>query len=233
MGSNRDIAKQIRDAYARRDTANKSRLYVWSRPNVLFTQYRFLAVTARVLVEEGFAQLRGRNCLDVGCGTGGWLRTLMEWGADIERLHGVDLLPDRVAKARTLAPQIDIRLSEQNTLPFEDNSMDLVTAHTVFSSILDPLARCDLASEMMRVARKAGLLLVYDFRISDPRNPDTIGVGRREIRRLFPSATHRQFTLTLAPPLQRPISTLSPVLAHLIEAMLPPLRTHALHVLRT
>ena len=195
-------------------------------------QYRFRSAVARALVDAGFAELRGRDCLDVGCGAGAWLRMLQDWGADAERLHGIDLLADRVAAARALAPQIDVRASE-GLIPFDANTMDIVSAHTVFSSILDESARRSLAGEMMRVLRKSGVVLIYDFRISDPRNPDTVGIGGREIRGLFPGFEHRERSLTLAPPLQRPLARLSPLLVHILEATLPFLRTHALHVLRS
>lgn len=231
MNSDQDVARRIRDAYARRDAAGKRKLYGWSQPDVLFMQYRFRSAVARALIDAGFAELRGRDCLDVGCGTGAWLRTLMEWGADAERLHGIDLLADRVATARVLAPQVDVRESE-GSIPFEANTMDIVSAYTVFSSIPVESARRGLAAEMSRVLRKNGLLLIYDFRISDPRNPDTVGIGAREIRHLFPAFEHRERSLTLAPPLQRPLARMSPLLAHIAEAMLPFLRTHALHVLR-
>ena len=57
------------------------------------------------------------NILDVGCGNGKWLRTLMEWGATANNLHGIDLLPDRVEKALQVSPNIDfIKDSEISVL---------------------------------------------------------------------------------------------------------------------
>ena len=231
MDSRRDIAARIRDAYARRDSSGKAKLYAWNLPEVLLTQYRFRAAMAKALSDAGYTDLSLRQCLDVGCGTGAWLRTLMEWGGDPGRLHGVDLLPDRIAKARTLEPRIDFRTTDGGGLPFEDGSVDLITANTVFSSILDPEARMDLARDMIRLIRARGLILIYDFRVSDPRNPDTVGIGRREIRRLFPHFDYIRYSVTLAPPLQRPVARVSPVLAHLMETMFPFLRTHAVHSL--
>lgn len=233
MNTQRNLpTRQIRDAYARRDAAGKTRLYAWNLPDVLLTQYRFRSVIASALSGAGYTDLGGRDCLDVGCGTGAWLRTLLEWGADAERLHGTDLLPDRIATARVLSPHIDWSVSEGDALPFEERSMDLVSAHMVFSSIPDPVARRDLAREMSRLLRTGGLILIYDFRISHPRNPDTVGIGGGEIRRLFPHLRHTQRSVTLAPPLQRPIARISPVLAHLAETLFPFLRSHALHLLR-
>jgi SAM-dependent methyltransferase len=227
-----DEAGRIRQRYARRDASGKSHLYAWHRPDVLFTQYRLRAEVARALADAGHTALSDAQCLDVGCGTGGWLRTLIEWGVQPTRVHGVDLLADRIAQARALTPGADLRVNDDGTLPYEAGSMDLISANMVFSSILDPAERGRLAAQMARVARRDGLVLIYDFRIRHPRNPDTVGIGRREVARLFPGFRHSCRSLTLAPPLQRPVARISPLLAHALESILPVLRSHLLHVLR-
>ena len=43
--------------------------------------------------------------LEIGCGTGHWLREFVKWGAQPENVVGIDLLADRVAEARRLCPQ--------------------------------------------------------------------------------------------------------------------------------
>jgi len=223
---------RIRDVYARRDASGKNRLYGWNRPDELLSQYLLRSAAAKALTQNGLEDLSGIDCLDVGCGTGGWLRLLMEWGATPSRLHGVDLLPDRIEKARLVSPQIEFSVSNGWPLHFGDATMDLVSANTVFSSILDAEARVMLAKEMVRVLRPSGLLLIYDFRISDPRNRDTVGIGTNEIRRLFPGMDVKFKTVSLAPPLQRPLVKWSPLLAHAVEALMPVLRTHVLCTLR-
>jgi SAM-dependent methyltransferase len=224
---------RIRSAYARRDRAGRAKLYAWSRPDVALGRYLLLSAVARLLRDHGWHDFGQLEALDVGCGTGAWLRTLQEWGAAPQHLHGIDLLADRIEKARVLAPPIDFQVSEGWPLPFQNGTMDLVSAFTVFSSILDPGARLALAQEMQRVMRTGGSILLYDFRVSDPRNPDTKGVGLVEVRRLFPELHITRRSLTLAPPLQRFLSRLSPLAAHLTEAACPLLRTHALYLLQT
>ena len=103
----------------------------------------------------------------------------------------------------------------------------LVSGHTVFSSILDGSARKALAQEMVRVLKPRGKILIYDYRISDLRNPDTVGIRKREIQRLFPGFTIQKRSLTLAPPVLRRVAPVSPLLAHVLESWFPFLRTHA------
>ncbi len=152
-------------------------------------------------------------------------------GADARKLHGIDLLEDRIEVARSAEPVIDFRVGSGWALPFDGASMDLVCANTVFSSIPDPNARDVLAAEIRRVMKPDGWALIYDFRMSHPRNPDTVGIGRSEVRRLFTSLEARTRSLTLAPPIARPLTRVSVGLARLVEAGAPFLRTHAVHLL--
>jgi ubiquinone/menaquinone biosynthesis C-methylase UbiE len=156
----------------------------------------------------------------------------MEWGVVPERLHGIDLLSDRIERANRLAPRMDLRVASAWALPYADESMDLVSAHTVFSSILDPTARQALAREMVRVLRLTGCILIYDFWISNPKNPDTTGIDKAEICRLYPDMIVKTCTLTLAPPLSRRIAPIFPLLVHILEALLPFLRTHSMSIVR-
>jgi SAM-dependent methyltransferase len=224
---------RIRSVYAHRDQSGKGTLYAWSNPDVLLNIYRFHAVAAARLHRAGLDDLSDLRILDVGCGSGGWLRQLLAWGASAQNLHGIDLLPDRIDRARQLAPEIDHRVGSGWQLPFDNAAMDLVTAHTVFSSILNADARQSLAAEMVRVLAPQGCILIFDFRISHPRNRDAIGIRKSEIRRLFPSFQLYSRSLELAPPLARRIAPVSPVVALALEALCPLLRTHSMHLLQS
>ncbi len=225
-------SNRIRDVYAGRDTKGKRSLYAWYLPENLLMQYRIHSTMALTLNREGWSFLGDKNCLDIGCGTGGWLRTLLEWGCDASHLHGIDLLPDRIESARERSPNIDFQVSDAWPVPFDDQSMDLITANVVFSSILDSQARATLADEMKRVMKSEGLILIYDFCISDPRNPDTTGINQKEINRLFSDMQCHRRSLILAPPICRRIARLSPLLAYAMERCFPFLRTHAVYALK-
>lgn len=223
--------ERIRSVYAERDARGKRALYAWWKPDVLLNAYRFQAEVAACLRRSGCEDLSSSRVLDVGCGSGTWLRQLCAWGACAANLHGIDLLADRIALARQLDPQIDYRVGSGWQLPFEDASMDLVTAHTVFSSVPNDAARQCLATETIRVVNPRGRILIFDFRISHPRNHDTVGIRKKEIRRLFPDFQLVSRSLNLAPPLLRRIAPASPALAIVLEKLCPFLRTHAMYFL--
>jgi hypothetical protein len=70
-----------------------------------------------------------------------------------------------------------------------------------------------------------GGVLIYDFVVDNPRNPDVQGVPLAEVRRLFPHARITSRRLTLAPPLARHLP--APLLAP-AAMLLPFARTHRL-----
>jgi ubiquinone/menaquinone biosynthesis C-methylase UbiE len=107
--------------------------------------------------------------------------------AQPENITGVDLLADRVAKARQLCPEaLKVCCGNAANLTFPDATFDLVLQSMVFTSILDPTARQQIAAEMLRVLKEDGLILWYDFYVNNPWNADVRGVKRHEIYRLFP-----------------------------------------------
>lgn len=146
--------------------------------------------------------------LDMGCGAGGDLRAIArDFGHLRPSLHGVDLLPCRIAQARDLLPQAVLRVSGGDQLGYPDRSFDLVLACTVFSSVLDVSLAREVAAEMTRVAR--GTIVCYDMRYPNPRNPHTRPIRRADLRDLFPGARIGLTTVTLLPPLARGLGPLA------------------------
>lgn len=215
----RDERARILDVYAHRGAGDYSFADLWS----LQIAHRREFLLARMLRGAGFASLDGRRMLDVGCGDGRFLRLLNQWGAAPEQLHGCDINASRLAAARRLQPTVDYRESDGSVLPYDDASFDLVSQFTVFTSILSATMRVKVAAEMRRVLRPGGAIVWFDFRYNNPRNAAVRGIGRREVRRLFPGCDIRFASLGLLPPLARRIVPLGPTLAAALER-LPPLR---------
>ena len=185
-----------------------------------------------LLARERTLPLAERRVLEVGCGSGTWLRDLVRWGVRAENLFGVELLADRVEEARrSVAPGVSVERADIAQLPFVDASFDLVLQSTVFTSIAEDERRRRSAAEMLRVLRPAGLILWYDFHVDNPRNAAVRKVTRGELDSLFPGCTIRAESITLAPPIARVIAPLS---SHLYDilATIHPLRTHTLAAIR-
>ena len=90
--------------------------------------------------------------LDVGCGTGGNMQMLLEFGA----VEGVDVSQDAVefCRARAVAP---VKQAAAEDLPYNDESFDLVTGFDVIEHLDDDVAGL---REMRRVLRPGGRVMV-------------------------------------------------------------------------
>ena len=220
---------RIREVYARRSTGER---YAYSNPAHLFMMQERERATLALLKRAALLPLAGRSVLEVGCGGGQWLQDLVRWGAEPRRVHGVDLLGDRVVQARRVAaPEGSVVQGSGSALPFSAGAFDLALQATVFSSILDDAVRRAMADELGRVLRSGGAVLWYDLRINNPRNPDVRRVSRHEIGGLFPGWRVLLERATLAPPLTRALAGRATGAARLL-ATVPWLRTHYLGVLR-
>jgi SAM-dependent methyltransferase len=173
----------------------------------------------------GLSSLTGLRILDVGCGSGGQLRRLVDFGAEPARCFGIDLFGPAVAWARRQNPNITFLEGSAAELPFASGAFDLVFQFTVFTSVLDARIRREMASEIRRVLRPGGHFIWYDFAYSNYRNPNVRGIGRREIRELLDGFNLRFQRVTLAPPIGRCAAKLSNVCYRALAAI-PLLRTH-------
>jgi SAM-dependent methyltransferase len=183
-----------------------------------------------LLARFSFLPLADRRVLDVGCGRGGILASFLEMGARAENLYGVDLLPNRIEEARLSHPGMNFICSNAENLDYPDTIFDLVVLFTVFSSILDSGMARNVADEVDRVLKPGGALLWYDFCHSNPWNPHTRGITKRDLLSLFPAFELNILRITLVPPVARRLGLLTPLLYPLLVAI-PQLRTHYLGLL--
>jgi ubiquinone/menaquinone biosynthesis C-methylase UbiE len=221
---------RVRQAHDRRTELHLDLEASWVNPQYLYRRQErerdVLGCLHRLHIP--FAETR---VLEVGCGTGGWLRELVRWGIAPEHIWGIDLVPGVVAEARQRCPEaVHVQCNSVTDLPFRDATFDVVLQATLFTSLLDKEVRRVAAHEMLRVLRHNGVILWYDFFMPNPWNPDVRRVGRREIRALFPGCSVELRTSTLAPPLARRVAG-SHMLYQLL-ASLPCLCTHYLGVIR-
>ena len=220
---------RIRAAYAKRQGDTR---YSWFSPGHLFIVQERERRLLTLLKRYDFVQLKTKKILEIGCGTGYWLREFIKWGGRPENISGVDLLPDRIAEARGLCPEgIKLYCGNAANLEFKDSTFDLVLQSTAFTSILDSTMKQQVAGEMIRVTRKSGLILWYDYHVNNPWNSDVRGLKKREIYKLFPGCRVYLQRITLVPPLARWIAPRSWLLAYLLERI-PPLCTHYIGVIQ-
>jgi SAM-dependent methyltransferase len=186
----------------------------------------------RFLVRQGLMPLAGKRILEVGCGTGKWLRDFLAWGAEPCQLFGVELLEGSAARARRLCPQgVTIECGTAAELRFPARSFDIVLQARLFSSLLDQETKIAVAAEMLRVVRPTGVILWYDALLTSPGNPYVQPISRGEICGLFPGCSIELERIGLPGPLARFLAPRSRRLCALLS-QLSPLCTQYLGALR-
>lgn len=205
--------------------------YTWSNAAHVFLMQERERAALYVLRRHGCLPLAGKPVLEVGCGSGTWLRDLIRWGSQPEDLTGIDVRAEKIAEARRLCPA-GVRLECCNAahLPWDNSTFALVLQATMLTSVLDPQVRHEIAAEMRRVLKPGGRIFWYDFHVNNPRNSKVRGITQREIRALFPDCILHLRRVTLAPPVARWLVPRARLVATLVGAV-PLLRTHYLGVL--
>lgn len=101
----------------------------------------------------------GVRVLDVGCGTGRWVRRYRGFGFSAT---GIDATPGMLRLARQSGTDAPLIAGEANRLPFPDAVFDLVSDITVVQHIPTVIQAAAL-SEMVRVLRPGGCLILMEL----------------------------------------------------------------------
>jgi len=117
-------------------------------------------VAVRQIALKMYPPQKGMQVLDVGCGTGTNLQLYRQAECAI---YGIDLSPAMVAVAREkLGPEADIRMGDACKMPYPADYFDLVTAMLTLHE-MDSQIRPDVITEITRVLKRSGRILVVDF----------------------------------------------------------------------
>jgi ubiquinone/menaquinone biosynthesis C-methylase UbiE len=100
----------------------------------------------------------GLRVLDVGCGTGGFLRFVLDGGSP-GRACGVDVSSAAIDLARTRVPEAELHVAPAWDLPLDSAGFDLVVANDVLQHLPEDHVD-DAIVELRRVAADGGALLV-------------------------------------------------------------------------
>lgn len=109
-------------------------------------------VTTRVPVHyrrlaRRFESWQGKRLLDVGCGTGAWMRATADCGATAA---GLDISSVALEACRRALPDAELHCGPAEKLPFADGQFDFVSCLGSLEHFLDPQAAL---REMIRTAK--------------------------------------------------------------------------------
>jgi SAM-dependent methyltransferase len=103
--------------------------------------------------------------LDVGCGTGVLAHRLAGRGFEMTGIDPSQGMLDVMAES---APEVTAIRASGEDLPFEDDSFDLTLTVAALHHVAEPAAVRATLTEMARVTRPGGRIVVWDH---NPRNP--------------------------------------------------------------
>jgi SAM-dependent methyltransferase len=137
-----------------------------------------LAMQFADLAEVG----RGQRVLDVGCGPGALTAELVS-RAGADAVSAVEPSASFVAAVRERLPEVDVRQSPAEQLPFPDGAFDAAMAQLVVHFMTDPVTGL---REMGRVTRPGGAVAACVWDHAGGRGPLT--AFWRAVRELDPAA---------------------------------------------
>ena len=135
---------------------------------------------------------RGTNVLDVGCGIGGSSRILAKV-YEFE-VTGITISPKQVQRATELTPQgvtAKFQVDDALALSFPDNSFDVVWSIEAGPHMPD---KVKYGSEMMRVLKPGGILVVADWNQRDDRQKPLNYWEKPVMRQLLDQWSHPAFS---------------------------------------
>ena len=180
--------ERLRQLYSEQyPVSGKETSYSWHPRNLISMHYRHAQERALVsMLNELNLEIREINLLDVGSGSGSLLRFFVSLGSDPRFMHGVDLIPERVAAAKKNSPKAtNYSVCNAQHLPYPNGSFDFTCLFTVFSSIWDDGLKTSIAQEITRVLKDNGILIWYDMCYSKSANTKSISFS--ETKSLFPN----------------------------------------------
>ncbi len=100
---------------------------------------------------------KGNKALDFGCGGGRLTRFLKKLGFDT---IGIDHSQDMINEAQQIDTEGTYKVIENNKLPFNDSTFDLIFSSIVFMEIPSKQEMVQILKEMKRVLKESGIIII-------------------------------------------------------------------------
>lgn len=205
-----------------------------TNPEVLFQMLAFdranIAALRKVKIDRSTARV-----LDVGCGNGASLLQFIRLGFNPDNLVGIDNSEERIADGRRLHPNMDFRCDSADRMPFADESFDLVFESTMLGTLSSMDLLSNIASEMIRVTRMGGHLMLADWRYSRKGSGVETAMSKKRVAELFRVGEKTKVIVrergALVPPLGRRLSRMMPAMYFVVQKLLPPAAGHVTTIL--
>lgn len=116
----------------------------------------------QIIVDHLKPLLADKIILDLGCGTGKYLKIFSQI---CKKLYGLDLSSEQLGIAQKKVenkPHINLIQCSAETIPLKENSVDIIVACWFLGTILDLKKRSKILNEMTRVLKKGGKIVLVE-----------------------------------------------------------------------
>ena len=160
------------------------------------------ALLAELLQRAGVWPLGGRRVMELGCGDGAGIQSLLRLGVVPRDLTAVDFRESAIQRTGTAFPQVKVAQADAARTQFPNETFDIVSVFTVFSSVSKAMQQ-QVAREVHRVLKPRGVVLWYDMRFRNPANPNVHPVSKAFLSSMFRGYEMEMVSATLVPQLAR------------------------------
>lgn len=205
------------------EKAGRDRNDLLTNPQVLFQTFAFemSVINAMRSIQVSRDDM---IILDVGCGSGGSLLNMLRLGFNSNNMFGIDILKERIDEGKLRCQNINFTHGDATYMDFHDASFDIVMESTMFVQITDTSLDSAIATEMMRVLKPGGYLILIDWRYSKPGG-GYMAFSNDRMKNLFKVGSQTKLVKitsgALVPPVGRILSAYLPSLYFLVGRFFP------------
>ena len=151
------------------------------------TLYQFLALKKCFVNSLNKISLKKKESriIDIGCGSASQLINLVSLGFNQDNLFGIDINKVDINFAKKNYPLLNLSLQDATNLDFKNNYFDLTYESTMFVQITNNRISQKIANEMIRITKKGGHLILFDWRYGNFNNANFLACNKRRIKELF------------------------------------------------
>ena len=173
--------KYIKDHYTYKNTKRDN---ILSNKEVLF-QY----LAKKKCFINSFSELDLNQSdsviVDIGCGYCSDLINLVNLGFNQENLFGVDINKSNIDFGKKNYPILNLSCQDASKLNFQSDFFDLTFESTLFVQLTCEDLSQRIANEMIRITKKNGYLIIFDWRYGKLNNPKFSACNKKRIKKIF------------------------------------------------
>ncbi len=145
-----------------RDFASYNDFFYKNANDELLEENVWIATILNQLLTEKSVRI-----LDFGCGSGEWLKLFSPYSNDV---YACDISPSAISYCKESNDRVNFFLFDGKSLPFLNESMDIIVCFWVIQEILEEQQLEKIFSEFSRILNEHGLLLLIENKYSDIRS---------------------------------------------------------------